>query len=87
MQLPGIPPALALSLLLSVIYGALFHLWRGRTWGDLLASILVAMLGMVLGQVLGPYLGLGIGRIGQVYVLEGTIVAWVLMLAASLLRR
>jgi uncharacterized membrane protein YfcA len=80
------PPALAIILLLSIIYGALFHLWRGRTWQDLALSIFVAVIGMALGLLVGPFLGFDLLKMGQVYLLEGTILAWVLMLAVAWLK-
>jgi len=80
------PPALAIILLLSIIYGALFHLWRGRTWQDLALSIFVAVIGMALGLLAGPFLGFDLLKMGQVYLLEGTILAWVLMLAVAWLK-
>lgn len=76
-------PTLVLILLIAVAYGALFHLWKGRSWGDLGLFILAAVIGMGLGQLLGPALGLNLARVGQIYLLEGTVLAWLLMLAAA----
>lgn len=80
------PPALAIILLLSIIYGALFHLWRGETWRDFAISVFTAVIGMALGLLLGPFLGFDLLKMGQVYILEGTILAWMLMLAVAWLK-
>ena len=80
------PPALAIILLLSIIYGSLFHLWRGRTWQDLAISIFAAVIGMASGLLVGPFLGFDLLKMGQVYLLEGTILAWMLMLAVAWLK-
>lgn len=76
-------PSLVLILLLAIIYGALFHLWKGRSWRDLALFIVVAIIGMGLGQLLGPVLGLNLARMGPTYLLEGTVLAWLFMLAAA----
>lgn len=79
-------PSLLLILILSLVYGALFHLWRGRTWGDLGLFLLVALVGMLIAQPLGTVLGLNILKIGSTYLLEGTVLAWLLMLAVAWLK-
>ncbi|NOZ50678.1 MAG: hypothetical protein GXP37_11625 [Chloroflexi bacterium] len=79
-------PSLLLILILSLIYGTLFHLWRGRTWGDLGLFLLVALVGMLVAQPLGTVLGLNILKIGSTYLLEGTVLAWLLMLAVAWLK-
>lgn len=80
------PPALAIILLLSLIYGTLFHLWRGQTWQDLALSIFAAVIGLAVGLLVGPFLGFDLLKMGQVYLLEGTILAWALMLAVAWLK-
>ncbi|MCO6453440.1 MAG: hypothetical protein J5I90_21845 [Caldilineales bacterium] len=82
----NINPAVIFILILTLIYGTLFHIVRGRGWVDLLLSLVMALVGMILGQIIGTLLGLNLLRIGQVYVLEGTILAWLLMLAAAWLK-
>ena len=79
-------PAVVLVVLISLLYAALFHLWRGKGWGGLVLSIIASLLGMIAGQFLGPIIGLDLLRIGQVYILEGTVLAWLLMLAVAWLR-
>ncbi len=81
-----IPPALAIILLIAVLYGAIFHLWKGRNWRDLGNFILVSILGFTLGQIIGILLQLDVLQLGQVHLIEGTIFAWLLMLAFVWLR-
>lgn len=76
-----IPPAIVIILILSVLYGALFHLWKGKTWLDMGSLILVALAGFIIGQLLGVFLQLDVLKLGQVHIVEGTIFAWLAMLA------
>ena len=76
-----IPPALVIILILGIIYGSIFHLARGKGWRDLGFFILFALVGFVLGQITGAVLGLDVMKLGQVHLIEGTIFAWLLMLA------
>jgi len=80
------PPALAVMLALSIIYGSLFHLWKGRNWSDLGRTLIAAFLGFSVGQLLGAILQLSILKVGQVHVIEGTIFAWLFMLAITWLK-
>ncbi len=82
----NIPPAIVIILILSVLYGALFHLWKGKTWRDMGSLILVALTGFIIGQILGIYLQLDVLKLGQVHIIEGTLFAWLLMLAFVWLR-
>ena len=41
---------------------------------------------MALGLLVGPFLGIDLLKMGQVYLLEGTILAWILMLAVAWLK-
>ena len=76
-------PTLVFILLIAIAYGALFHLWKGHRWQDLGLFILAAIIGMGIGQLLGPLLGMDLVRIGQIYFLEATVMAWLFMLAAA----
>jgi len=82
-----IPPAAAMIVLLATIYGALFHLWKGKTWSDLGRSIIAAILGFTVGQILALLFHLTIMRLGQVHLIEGSLFAWLFMFAIAWLRR
>jgi len=75
-------PALVLSLLLASAYAAVFHLWQGRRLRDLLFFWLAAMIGFASGQLAGQMLALIPWTIGQVRVVEGTLVAFLFLAVA-----
>jgi len=81
MSFLAVPPAAVIILILSVIYGALFHLIKGKGWRDLLAFIFFALIGFLFGQLAGVILQLNVFKLGQVHIVEGTIFAWLAMLA------
>jgi uncharacterized membrane protein YjjP (DUF1212 family) len=70
------PPYLLLSFLLGGIYGALFHLWQGKTFRDLVIYFLTGIIGFGLGQALGNLLELNVFLIGPLHIVEATIVSW-----------
>jgi hypothetical protein len=86
MSIIFIPPVIAILLILSVVYGSIFHLIKGKGWRDLGVFILVAFLGFTMGQLIGVLLQLDVLKLGQVHLVEGTIFAWLLMLAFVWLR-
>jgi hypothetical protein len=75
-MLAFVPPALLLGLLLSVAYATLLHLWKGRSLRDLLLYLLASAGGFAIGQVLGVLLQMPIFRIGQLHVVEASLLAW-----------
>ncbi len=77
-------PPLVLSLVISSIYAAIFHLWQGRRAVELLHYLLASWLGFGLGELAGNLLGLDILMIGQVHLLEGTIASWLLLFVVKL---
>jgi uncharacterized membrane protein YeaQ/YmgE (transglycosylase-associated protein family) len=72
-------PSLLLGLLLSIGYAALFHLWTGRTLRDLSLYLLASLVGFGLGQWAGQSAGLSLFRIGQLYILETAVGAFLLL--------
>ena len=68
-------PTLLLSLVLASIYAAAFHLWLGRRLRDLLFFWLASLVGFASGQIAGYLLDIIPWTIGQVHVVEATIVA------------
>ncbi len=73
-------PPLILSVILAVGYGALFHLWQGRTYRDLIVYMLAAGAGFALGQGIGVLFNSDWFRIGQVRIIEATLMAWFALL-------
>ncbi len=81
-----IPPSIALIALLGAVYGALFYLWKGKTWSELLLFMIIAILGFFVGQLVAFLLDLEVVTIGQVHFVEGTLFAWLFMLAIAWLK-
>jgi ABC-type uncharacterized transport system permease subunit len=80
-------PALLLSLVLASLYGALFYLWQGRRVRDMLFFWLAALVGFASGHLVGALWGFVPWTIGQVHVIEATIVAILFLMIARLLRQ
>jgi hypothetical protein len=66
-------PTLFLGLILSTLYGALFHLWRGGNAGRLLLYVLLAWFGFWSGQLLGNYFNISFDTIGQLHIGAATL--------------
>lgn len=80
------PPYLILGLVLAIIYGTLFHLWRGRTFQDLALYLAVAVVGFGVGHYLGVVFGLSMWLVGPLHLAEGTVVSWASLFVAQWLR-
>lgn len=80
-------PALLLSLVLASLYAAIFYLLQGRRLRDLLFFWLASMIGFASGHLVGVVWDFVPWTIGQVHVIEGTIVALLLLLIARWLRQ
>ncbi len=66
-------PTLFLGLVLSTLYGALFHLWRGGNAGRLLLYLILAWIGFWVGQLAGTYLNVSFDSLGQLHVFISTL--------------
>ena len=80
-------PALVLSVFLASIYAVAFHLWLGRTLRDLLALWLAALIGFAVGQIVGQVWGFVPWMVGQVHILEATVLSLVFLAVARWLRQ
>jgi hypothetical protein len=80
------PPYLLFSLLIAGMYGALFHLWRGKTFRELLLYLGAAIVGFALGEVAGASVGLPLFTVGQVHIIEASLVSWGLLFIARWLK-
>jgi uncharacterized membrane protein YeaQ/YmgE (transglycosylase-associated protein family) len=72
-------PTLILGLILSTLYGALFHLWRGGNAGRLLLYLLLAWIGFWVGQFIGNLLNISIDILGQLHIVTATLGSLVLL--------
>lgn len=66
-------PTLLLGLILSTLYGALFHLWRGGNAGRLLLYLVLAWIGFWIGQFIGNYFQMTFDTVGQLHIVIATL--------------
>jgi hypothetical protein len=58
-------PAVLIGILISTLYGAAFHLWRGGNLWRLLLYLVLGWLGFWLGQFIAVQLDWSFGNLGQ----------------------
>lgn len=75
-------PALVLSLVLASAYAVAFHLWRGHGLRELVFLWLAAVVGFASGHLVGQMWGFVPWTVGQVHVLEATLVAFLFLIIA-----
>ena len=80
------PPAVVLAALLAGAYGAVFHVWRGRTFRELPLYLIAAVLGFGLGQAVGNAANLNIFTVGSLHVIEASLGSWGLLFIARWLK-
>jgi uncharacterized membrane protein YeaQ/YmgE (transglycosylase-associated protein family) len=66
-------PTIILGLILSTLYGALFHLWRGGNAGRLLLYLVLAWIGFWVGQLVGNTLNISFDKLGQLHVILASL--------------
>jgi uncharacterized membrane protein YeaQ/YmgE (transglycosylase-associated protein family) len=66
-------PTLFLGLILSTLYGAIFHLWRGGNAGRLLLYLILSWIGFWIGQLVGNLLNVSFDTLGQLHLLFATL--------------
>ena len=82
----AMPPAVLLAALLAGAYGAVFHMWRGRTFRELPLYLVAAVLGFGLGQLAGNAANLDIFTVGSLHVIEASLGSWGLLFIARWLK-
>jgi hypothetical protein len=60
-------PAILFGILISTLYGTVFHLWRGGGLGRLLLYVIFGWIGFWIGHGLASYFGLTIGMAGPLH--------------------
>ena len=75
-----VPPALLLGILLSTGYAGLFHLWGGRSVRDLLVYLCAGGCGFAVGQLVGILARSPLPQIGELHVVEGSLMAWLALI-------
>lgn len=66
-------PTLFLGLVVSTLYGALFHLWRGGNAGRLLLYLILAWIGFWAGHLVGIWLNVSFDTLGQLHIFFATL--------------
>jgi hypothetical protein len=79
-------PALLLSLILASIYAGIFYLIFGRRPRDLFFFLLAAVVGFASGGIVGAVWGFIPWTIGEVHIIEATVVAFLFLILARWLR-
>jgi hypothetical protein len=79
-------PALVLGAVVALLYAALFHLWQGRTLRDLIAFAIASLAGFAVGQVIGQMTQFAWLDVGQVNMVEASLVSWLGLIVAKRLR-
>lgn len=76
-------PMYILGLIVSTLFGALFHLWRGGGGGRLLIFLVLGWAGFLIGELVGRRLGLEFGSLGALHLGSALVVEFVFLLAAA----
>ena len=79
-------PPVVLSLVVASLYGGLFHLVWGQSWGEFVLYWITSIVGFGLGQAIGNVIGLNIMMVGQVHLLEATLACWAGLFVAKWLK-
>ncbi len=57
-------PTLLLGVVISTLYGAVFHLWRGGNIGRLLLYLILGWVGFWIGHLIGNQFGWTFSSVG-----------------------
>jgi len=79
-------PYVMLAVLIGAVYGAIFHIWRGKRLKDLVYYVVAGVLGFGLGQTIGAVLGWRLFLIGPLHIIEGSMVGWLALFLARWLK-
>ncbi len=73
-------PSLVLGILVSSLYAALFHLWRGGSFGRLLLYLLLSWVGFWTGHALASHLSLDFDSLGTLHLGTASVSSFVFLL-------
>jgi hypothetical protein len=80
-------PSLVFGFVLASLYGLAFYVICGHGWLRLIFYWLASVVGFFLGHWAAGWLGLAILNVGDLRVIEGTIVSWLSLLTVCVWRR
>ena len=66
-------PVLLLGMIVSTLYGAAFHLWRGGKAGRLLLYLVLSWVGFWAGHLIASLLGWTFDALGQLHLGTATL--------------
>jgi hypothetical protein len=76
-------PSILLGLLISTLYGAAFHLWRGGGAGRLLLYLILSWVGFWAGQILSSFMDWSFFSLGQLHLGVATISSLLFLLVGQ----
>lgn len=79
-------PVFLVGSSLATLWAAMFHLFWGKRFADLVFSWFIALIGFAVGQAMAEVLNVSWMLVGQVHVVEGTCACWIAMLVARWLK-
>jgi hypothetical protein len=80
-------PSILFGLLISSLYGASFHLWRGGGFGRLLLYLVLGWAGFWAGHALASYLDWTFYKLGPLHLGTASITSFVFLLAGHWLSK
>jgi hypothetical protein len=80
-------PTILFGILLSSVYGAAYHLWRGGSVRRLTLFLVLAWAGFWAGDTLGWLLNWNFGSVGNLNAGMGTVGAALFLLAGDFISR
>ncbi len=60
-------PAIIFGVLMAILIGGLFHLWRGGNMGRLVLYVVLSIIGFWIGQILAGILGWNLFDVGPLH--------------------
>jgi uncharacterized membrane protein YeaQ/YmgE (transglycosylase-associated protein family) len=76
-------PMLVLGLIISIMLGAIFHLWRGGGGGRLLLYLMLGLIGFWFGELLARKLGISFARFGSLHLGPALLVELLFLTAGA----
>jgi len=72
-------PAFLFGVLLSTLYGSIFHLFRGGHVGRYLLYLALAWVGFWIGQFVASQMNINLIKIGPLHLGIATITSWLFL--------